>query len=340
MNFYAIKEHYHSAVFDDEKAAEQFKINVGSKAKVMRFVSLAEVWKYLNWKVNNTEVFISEADSYSAIYENKSDADSGMKFNGPYQASTYLDWEKTNLLVDEENELGKSRIYKHLLEYTYNECGELLKVDRKYWLLVFVTFLFFVHVLAVIIKLGFYAYEKRNIPNWFMPWSWFILILVSVVFLFLYNECESNSFISTRDGAIKQISSGIYREIRKYHLSTVSLVELIKETYEINKKIGFNKNSKSLMRKIVETTIVPAIITFLIQQNLTKIQQNLILIQQNSYERVTIILFSIPVILTGCAFFFVARVMLSDAKMYYRKNYEVSSLLLRQELKNILLERI
>lgn len=343
MNFYVIKEYFHSAVFDDKNAAEQFKINIESEAKVMEFVSLAKVWKYLNWEVNNTEVFIKETDSYAAIYENKIDANSGMKFNGPYQASTYLNWEKTNML-GERNGLGKSKIYKHLLEYTYNKCDYLLKYNQEDNVTLVTTIFYFLYVIAVIIAIGVYTYQKRNIPNCFEAFIWIGLIVVLAVFLYRYfrtffSTKKSSSLISKKNGAIKQISNEVYWEINKYCLSKESLEELIKETYEVNEKPEINKSGLGQTVKTIGTAIVSFIVPRLVEILFT--EQNLYKVtNQIDYKIVTVVFFSISVIIIMCGLIFVIKEMRYATKLYYRKNHEVSSLLLRQELKNILLERI
>jgi len=315
MNFYVIKEQYHNAAFNNPVAAMQFKGTIKSKAKIKQFKSMDEILIYLDWKVNCTKLYTTETEQYSAVYENKNDANKNtISFNGPYQASIYLGWENNNIL-DEKYTLGKSKLFKHLLQYTIVSCKKLLKFNTADWVFLIVVFLYFLYAIFFIFKVEF----EDNTFITLMLILGLVVFLVSIIIAILYDKKTGGLFFSKND-LLKQVSKGIYYEIEKYKITSNTLIALINETDEVN--ITHASILKYCFQIIIPLLV--SLITFLLKNYL--------------YNTVLVVSYSIPVLMILYGIYTVFKDFCYASKIYFRKDYKACSLLLKQELKNTLLK--
>lgn len=136
MTFYAIKETNHRAIFNTRTGAETFNTSLKSVISIFVNDDIEQIYKDLNWKKFDTEVFISKKSQTPAIFENEEDAKKNSnakfckakKFRGPFYASIDLSWE----YIDQYSKiqtLGESKVYTELLEYTVSSCKHLFKIS-------------------------------------------------------------------------------------------------------------------------------------------------------------------------------------------------------------------
>ena len=245
MFFYAVKEVGHCAIFDSRDKAEDFKKYIKSRSQICSFDDIKLTIKYLNWNKHNTKVFV--VNNINAIYENKQDInENGRKkvFNNPYNASAYLNWGNKDEYI-EQNTLGKSNAFIKLSDYTVLLCKRQLKMPLSY------KCFYYLCIAYMIILLAFYSNSIFDLgckSSVVILCAWVLavgFIILDVIYI------KKNNYTFTLHICLKQLSQKIYLEIKKYKFSSTSLVELIKETEEINKSSRKKILNNELLRKIV-----------------------------------------------------------------------------------------
>ena len=319
MTFYAIKETNHRAIFNTRTAAETFITSLKSVNSIFINDDIEQIYKDLNWKKFDTEVFISKKSQTPAIFENEEDAKKNSnakfckakKFRGPFYASVDLGWE----YIDQYSKiqtLGESKVYTELLEYTVSSCKHLFKISgyNITFTIVFFIYLFFA-LLSCILALF-------RLPSWVMIFSFssmLVLLLILLAFLYSFRKKDYSIFIDY--GIVSKINNKISKKIKSYNLNTLSLNELINEIDETKE----SSNSKLFLIKVAIPIISP-IISFYFSKN-SKFSGLFI------YGILLLLIF----IVIGVD----VRLFYKNQNLYFRKTSS-AKLLLKQELKNVLIE--
>ena len=324
MTFYAIKEINHRAIFNTRTGAETFNTSLKSVISIFVNDDIEQIYKDLNWKKFDTEVFISKKSQTPAIFENKEDAkkNSNAKFcktkkvRGPFYASVDLNWE----YIDQYSKiqtLGESKVYTELLEYTVSSCKHLFKISGYSKIF---TSIFFVYL-----SLAFLPFISTlfRLSSWVMISSFpsmLVLLLILLAFLYYFRKKDYSIFIDY--GIVSKINNKISKKIKSYNLNTLSLNELINEIDETKE----SSNSKLILINVVIPiiiSIISSIISFYFSKN---------------PKFLDLFIYGILVLPPIFIVFGVAiRLLYKNQNLYFRKTGS-AKLLLKQELKNVLIE--
>lgn len=321
MTFYVIKETNHSAIFNDLNSIEKFKETIKSKARIRSFDDIEQTYEYLHWN-SHTKVYVGRNSQVQAIFESKKDSKNNnksclkpKKFNGPRSASISLYW-TTSDEYSKWKYLGKSRVYTELLEYTLLFCKQFFK---NHWYTIVFYIIFPIYTLIALL-ICIFAFLDCS----FLGTTVLLIIEIFLLVLLLVLLKKYSLFLDYK--TVSEVNNRIYLKIKEYNLDSLSINELINEVGEPQKSADFT------------TDIVIALISSIISFIFSCFPNRNLFNSHYLYIVTKTILF---IVLSLPLFVIILQALKSlfTSPNFYLNKASSAELLLKQELKNVLIEK-